>query len=330
MSHSARHCIAIDIGGTSAKLAIVAEEGAILSKSSVATPKAMTADSIAEAFVQATHQLMELSRRENIEIVSIGIGHPGFYDSDGRLKDLCNIPALNGFNLGEHFRMKFQIPVASDTDVSCGTLGEFYYGGNREVRRFLFLTLGTGVGVGSVMNGKLFRTTRHCLGDPGHIIVDPSGSPCSCGGKGCLEAVASGWAITQQAEKAATSSNCQTLLGEIYDRKKQLSPEDVFYAASQGDGGAQQIVTQVGKWLAMGLASFCVILEPEVIVLGGGIAAGAGEQLLQPVRDHFFRIASPPFVRNVKLMSARVGPDAGLLGAAALAFSRAAGPLKLP
>jgi glucokinase len=323
MSHSGRHCIAIDVGGTSAKLAIVAEDGTILSKSSVATPKAVTTGLIVDAFVQGAHRLIELSREWNIETVGIGIGHPGFYDDEGRLRDLCNIPALNGFDLGKHFWREFQIPVTSDTDVSCGTLGEFYYGGHRNVRRFLFLTLGTGVGVGAVMEGKLFRTTRHCLGDPGHIVVDPSGSPCTCGGKGCLEAVASGWAITQQAEKLALS-NSRTLLWEIYDRKKRLSPEDVFYAASQGDEGAQEIVTQVSKWLAMGLASFSVILEPEVIVLGGGIAVGAGEQLLQPVRDHFFRIASPPFVRNVKLISARAGPDAGLLGAAALVFSRAA------
>jgi len=323
VSHSGRHCIAIDIGGTSAKLAIVSEDGTILSKSSVATPKATTTGPIVDAYVQETHGLIELSREWNIEPVGIGIGHPGFYDDEGKLKDLCNIPALNGFNLREHFRTQFQIPVRSDTDVSCGTLGEFYYGGNRNVRRFLFLTLGTGVGVGAVIEGKLWQTTRHCLGDPGHIVVDPSGTPCTCGGRGCLEAVASGWAISQQAERLALS-NRRTLLYEIYERKKSVSPQDVFYAASQGDEGAQEMVTQVGKWLAMGLASFSVILEPEVIVLGGGIAAGAGEQLLQPVRDHFFRIASPPFVRNVKLICARAGPDAGLLGAAALTFSPAA------
>jgi glucokinase len=126
---------------------------------------------------------------------------------------------------------------------------------------------------------------------------------------------------TEQAEKLALSQP-RTLLCETYNRTQRLSPEDVFTAASQGDEGAQEIVGRVSKWLAMGLASFSVILEPEVIVLGGGITAGAGEQLLRPVREHFFRIASPPFVRNVKLISARAGPDAGLLGAAALIFSR--------
>jgi glucokinase len=314
------HCLAIDIGGTSTKLAIVSREGAILRRSSVPTPKGTSARTIVDVLVEAVHQLVNLSPGFN-GIMGIGIGHPGFYDVEGNLRDLCNIPALNGFNLRAHFRREFQVPVTSDTDVSCGTLGEFYYGGSRNVRRFLFLTLGTGVGVGAVIDGKLVRTTRHCLGDPGHIMVDPSGSPCACGGKGCLEAVASGWAISRQAEQLALSSR-DTLLREIQARKHSLSPEDVFQAASQGDGPAKEIVSQVGKWLAMGLASFSVILEPEVIVLGGGIAAGAGEQLLEPVRAHFFQIASPPFVRNVKLISARAGPDAGLLGAATLAFSR--------
>jgi glucokinase len=320
VSHS-RHCIAIDIGGTSAKLAVVAEDGTILRRSSVATPKVTTAGPIVDAYAREVQLLIDLSRERHLKLAGIGIGHPGFYDDDGTLKDLCNIPALNGFNLRKHFGTQFQVPVGSDTDVSCGTLGEFYFGGNRHVRRFLFLTLGTGVGVGAVMEGKLLQTTRYCLGDPGHIVVDPDGTPCTCGGKGCLEAVASGWAITQQAEKLALSKS-RTLLCETYNRTQRLSPEDVFTAASQGDEGAQEIVGRVSKWLAMGLASFTVILEPEVIVLGGGIAAGAGEQLLQPVREHFFRIASPPFVRNVKLISARAGPDAGLLGAAALIFSR--------
>jgi len=321
MSHSARTCLAIDIGGTSIKLAIVSEAGKILNKSSVPTPKATTAGPIVDALVRAVHQLLDLSNESQTKIIGIGIGHPGFYDDEGRLKDLCNIPALNGFNLRAYFQREFGAPVISDTDVSCGALGEFYFGGNRSVRRLLFLTLGTGVGVGAVMEGKLVRTTRHCLGDPGHIVVDPSGSPCACGGKGCLEAVVSGWAITQQAEKLVLSDR-PTVLSEVLARRKRISPEDVFAAASQGDPESQQLVTQVGKWLAMGLATFCVILEPEVIVLGGGIATGAGEQLLEPVRDHFFQIASPPFVRNVRLISARAGPDAGLLGAATLAFSR--------
>ncbi len=321
MGASALHALAVDIGGTSAKLAIVSKEGAILRRSAVPTPKAPSAGPIVDALVKAVHQLLDLPAGIDGGIVGIGIGHPGFYDDEGKLRDLCNIPALNGFHLGDHFRREFGVPVTSDTDVSCGTLGEFYYGGNRNVQRFLFLTLGTGVGVGAVIEGKLVRTTRHCLGDPGHIVVDPSGSPCTCGGKGCLEAVASGWAISRQAQQLVSSKR-HTLLGEIYARNQYVSPEDVFQAASQGDRPSQEIVGQVGKWLAMGLASFCVILEPDVIVLGGGIAAGAGEQLLEPVRAHFFQIASPPFVRNVRLASARAGPDAGLLGAATLAFSR--------
>ena len=320
MSHPAGSCLAIDIGGTSIKLAIVSEGGKILNKSSLPTPKATSAGPIADALVRAAHQLLDLSNENQAKIIGIGIGHPGFYDDEGRLKDLCNIPALNGFNLRAYFQGEFGVPVTTDTDVSCGALGEFYFGGNRSVRRLLFLTLGTGVGVGAVMEGKLVRTTRHCLGDPGHITVDPSGSPCTCGGKGCLEAVASGWAITQQAERLVLSDR-PTRLSEVFARRKCISPEDVFAAASRGDQEARQLVTRVGKWLAMGLATFCVILEPEVIVLGGGIATGAGEQLLGPVREHFFQIASPPFVRNAKLISARAGPDAGLLGAAALVFS---------
>ena len=318
-AHLTRHCIAIDIGGTSAKLAIVSEEGNILHKTSIATPKAKSARPIVDSFLQATRQLRTIARDSGIALDGIGIGHPGSYDQEGRLRDLCNIPALNGVNLGICFQEEFRTRVVCDTDVSCGTLGEFHYGGHGDVRRFLFLTLGTGVGIGAVIDGKLARTTRNCLGDPGHIVIDPSGSPCTCGGKGCLEAVASGWAITRVAEQLVNSGK-HTELTKAYASKGWISPEDVFAAASRDDEIAKEIVTGVAKWLAMGLASLCVILEPEVIGLGGGIAAGAGDQLLKPVHDIFFGIVSPPFARGLKIVSARVGADAGLLGAAALVF----------
>ena len=136
-THLMRHCIAIDIGGTSAKLAIVSEEGNILSKTSIATPKAESANPIVDAFVQGTRQLRSIADDRGIQLEGIGIGHPGFYDQDGRLRDLCNIPALNGVNLGACFREEFQTRVVCDTDVSCGTHGEFHYGGHRDVRRFL-------------------------------------------------------------------------------------------------------------------------------------------------------------------------------------------------
>ena len=314
-----RHCIAIDIGGSSAKLAIASEEGRLLGKTSIATPKTKSAKPILDAFVQGTRQLRDIAHDRGIPLAGIGIGHPGFYDLDGRLRDLCNVPALNGVNLGVCFQEEFRIPVVCDTDVSCGTLGEFHYGGHSKVKRFLFLTLGTGVGVGAVIDGKLARTTRNCLGDPGHIVVDPDGSLCTCGGKGCLEAVASGWAITRVAEQLVKSGR-QTELEKAYASQGTISAQDVFAAASCGDGAAGEIVAGVAKWLAMGLASLCVIFEPEVIGLGGGIAAGAGDQLLNPVRDNFFRMVSPPFARGIRIISARVGPDAGLLGAAALVF----------
>lgn len=316
-AHLTRHCIAIDIGGTSAKLAIVSEEGNILGKTSIATPKAKSGKPIVEAFVQGTRQLSSMAHDAGIHLEGIGIGHPGFYDQDGRLRDLCNVQALNGVNLRSCFEQEFQMRVLCDTDVSCGTLGEFHYGGHHDVRRFLFLTLGTGVGVGAVIDGRLARTTRNCLGDPGHIVVDPGGTPCTCGGKGCLEAVASGWAITRVAEQLVKSRR-QTELKKTHALKGTIAPEDIFAAASHGDEAAQEIVTGVAKWLAMGLASLCVIFEPEIIGLGGGIAAGAGDRLLNPVRENFFRMVSPPFARGLRIISARVGPDAGLLGAAAL------------
>jgi glucokinase len=314
-----RYCIAIDIGGSSAKLAIVSDQGQIFKRTSVPTPKGESVGPLIEALSRIVTQLLEHSREMGLDIEGIGIGHPGFYEEDGKLKDLCNIPALNGFNLREYFRQEFQRRIASDTDVSCGTLGEFHFGGHQDVKRFLFLTLGTGIGAGVILENRLVRLTRNCLGDPGHIVLDPEGSLCTCGGRGCLEAVASGWAIQRQAEQAMRAG-LPTLLADKQTQSRGPSSQEVFLAAAAGDVVAKSIVAKVAKWLAMGLATFCVIFEPEIIVLGGGIAAGAGEHLLEPVRDHLFQIVSPPFARHLDLISAKVGSDAGLLGAAALIF----------
>jgi glucokinase len=312
-----RYCIAIDIGGSSAKLAIVSKQGKIFKGTSTPTPKVDSPGPLIEALTRTVIQLLEHCREIGIDVEGIGIGHPGFYEEDGKLKDLCNIPALNGFNLRAYFQQEFQRRVASDTDVSCGTLGEFHFGGHQAAKRFLFVTLGTGIGAGVILNNRLVRMTRNCLGDPGHIVVDPDGSPCTCGGKGCLEAVASGWAMERQAEQAIRAGK-PTILASTLPQKKSPSPQDIFQAASAGDEVAKSIVANVAKWLAMGLATFCVIFEPEIIVLGGGIATGAGQCLSKPVRDHLFRIISPPFARHLELISAKVGSDAGLLGAAAL------------
>ena len=312
-----KHCVAIDIGGTSAKLGLVSQEGKILSRTSVSMPKGDSLDLIIELLTQSTNQLLKEAAEVDAPVEGIGIGHPGFYDNDGRLKDLCNIPALNGFPLAGYFQQRFQLPAKADTDVSCGTLGEFHFGNHRDISRFLFLTLGTGIGAGCVVNGQLMRTTRNCLGDPGHIIVDPAGRLCTCGGRGCLEAVASGWAISEQAKEMIASGR-QTQLAPILKQKDDFTPEDVFSAAGHGDAVAQSLVDQTAHWLAMGLATYCVLFEPKRIALGGGIAAGAGEQLMQPVRERFFRVVSPAFARNVEIRSAQVGADAGLLGAATL------------
>ncbi len=314
---SSRYCAAMDIGATSAKLGIVSEQGEVLIKDSVPTPRSGLSGPVLEAFSGGVADLIEKARQSGTRLEGIGIGHPGFYDSEGRLRDLCNIPGLNGVNLRSFFQERFRVPVVADTDVTCGTLGEFHFGSHGNVKRFLFLTLGTGVGAGLVIDGKLVRITRNCLGDPGHIIVDAEGRPCTCGGKGCLEAVCSGWAVTQQAEDSARL-NPHSVLAGILLKNGSLSPQDVFNAAASGDPVAHDIVTQQARWLALGLASFCAIFEPDLIALGGGIPSGAGQRLLDPVREHLFRVASPAFIRHLEVVTAHVGPDAGLLGAACL------------
>lgn len=314
---SGRYCLGIDIGGTSAKLAVVSAEGQIVERTAVPMGRSLSTAQIVDSLAEAVQKVLDESASREVKPEGIGIGHPGFYDEQGCLRDLCNLPSLSGVNLVNVFQERFRLRTASDTDVSCGTLGEFYFGGHREVRRFLFLTLGTGVGAGVVIDGRLMRITRNCLGDPGHLIVDPEGTPCTCGGRGCLEAIISGWAISRQAG-AIVASDRPTMMSQIQRETGTIMPRDVFSAAAQGDREAALLVARVAKFLAMGLASLSILFEPERIVLGGGIAAGAGDQLLGPVSENFFQMLQPAFARHIRLRTASAGPDAGVLGAAAL------------
>lgn len=314
-----RYGLGIDIGGSSAKLGVVSSEGQILHRAVAPMGRFLEAGEMIESLARSVRELLNWAEKASVGLAGIGIGHPGFYDEQGHLRDLCNLPALNGLNLAGLFQERFGLPARSDTDVSCGTLGEFHFGQHRAVDRFLFLTLGTGVGAGVVINGNLMRTTRNCLGDPGHVIVDSAGAACTCGGQGCLEAVVSGWAITRQAEELIGSGRA-TLLSQVKHQTGTVMPTEVFAAAAGGDEVACGLVQRVAKYLAMGLATLSIIFEPERIVLGGGIATGAGDQLLMPVRAHFFRMLQPAFARNTSLMTAMVGADAGLLGAAHLGF----------
>lgn len=211
---------------------------------------------------------------------AIGIGMPGLQDAEGRVTDASNLPGLNGVAIAREVAAPWGCPHRIDNDLNVLALGEYRYGGHSGVKRLLVVALGTGIGAAAVVDGQVLRPTSGSLGDPGHIVVDAEGSPCRCGARGCLETKVSGWSIQERGLPAGDKS--------------------------------------VPYWLGMGLATYCVLYEPDTIVLGGKISLSGGVPFLDAAEARMKAVCQPRF-GGVSLRLSQLGDDAGILGAAALA-----------
>ncbi len=300
-----RCAIGIDVGGTSARIALAGDQGKLLLRLSSRTGLTASGEKLVDSFERGVRSALEFAGQSGLPVAGIGLAMPGLIDEKGCVTGSCNLPGLNGVPVGRLLEKKFGLPVRMENDVSAAAFGEFHFGGHAgSSRRLLFLSIGTGIGGGMIVEGKLLRTARGCLGDPGHIIVDASGqSPCRCGGNGCLEAVASGWALVERAQRLGASDP---------------SPKKIFECARAGDSTMSQLVLKAAGCVGVGLASLCVLLNPDTVALGGGVAMEAGESFREEAARTLRAHGSPLFSKDVRVVAARVGASAGLLGAAAL------------
>ncbi|HYM13529.1 MAG TPA: ROK family protein [Bryobacterales bacterium] len=306
----AHTAIGLDVGGTSARTGLVTTAGKLLFQASARTGLRASGQALLDRFRRCVGLALGFAQARSISVAGIGIGMPGLVDEAGCVAGSCNLPSLNGVPVAQLLEKEFRLPVRMENDVSAGACGEYYFGGHRRSRRFLFLSIGTGVGGGMLVDGEMLRLTRGCLGDPGHIIVDASGSlPCRCGGNGCLEAAASGWALVERASPFGVET-----------------PKQLFDRARAGpDPGAAlaRIAQDAAAAVGVGLATFCVLLNPDTIVLGGGVATEAGEPFRAQAEQAMRRHAAPFFSQDVRVLLTKAGPAAGLLGSASLIlFSR--------
>lgn len=307
--------IGIDLGGTKVAGGVVNTRGVIKTELRRPTP---TRD--ADAVVGVIAGLIK-DLADDLKISAVGVGAAGFVD-ERRAKVLV-APNLGWVN--EPLRLAVErrvgLPVVVENDANAAAWGEFRFGGGRGSQHLVMLTIGTGIGSGIVLDGKLYRGAHGIAGEAGHICVEPEGRLCGCGARGCWEQYASGNALVRVARELA---------GERRDEAKALldigdgTPEGVqgkhvTQAAGAGDPVALAAFAYVGKWLGRGIATLVDVLDPDRIVLGGGVSA-AGELVLQPTRTSFQDCVSAKADRPMpELHMAQLGNDAGLVGAADLA-----------
>ena len=270
--------IGIDLGGTNIAAGIVREDGKIVVQSSVPTLSQRPTDEIVKDMVFLSKQLIKDAELELNDIEAVGIGCPGTINFETGEVIYSNNIKMEHYMLAKEFQKYLNLPVKIDNDANCAAMGEYIVSGNN-VPIFMFITLGTGVGSGLILNGKVFRGFNGAASEAGHITLVSGGEPCTCGKRGCWETYASVTALIRQT-KVAMEKNPESLMHEIAKAEGKISGRTSFDAAKQGDKAAQAVVKQYAQYVADGIVSVENVLQPDIISVGGGISR-EGEYLLQ-------------------------------------------------
>ena len=308
--------IGIDVGGTNIKIALVNEDGQILYSNSIPTHAEMGYEYTVNSMKEAIKVLLKETNLEAKNIEGLGFGFPGQIDClNGIVRLAPNIPGWVNVPIASIMEKEFGIPTRVDNDVRTATLGELNYGAGVGCQNLVCITVGTGIGSGLVINGKLVRGASNAAGELGHIKLNIEGGPlCGCGDRGCLEAYASGPSIVAMAEdyiKGGKSTRYRELANP------EITPYIVSVAAQEGDPVANQIFKIIGEYIGMGLTSVVNLLNPEKIIIGGGVAA-AGDILFNPIKETIAKRAMTIQKEAVEIVPAQLGNNAGVIGASLL------------
>ena len=308
--------LGIDIGGTKVAGGVVAPDGTIVATARRATPGASVADT-EDAIVAVVEELAEGHAGE---LVGVGVGAAGWFDRTGDTVLFSPHLAWRNSTLRKDLADRLQRPLWVGNDADAAAWAEYRYGAARGSSLMLMITLGTGIGGGIVIDGRLQRGAHGVAGEWGHMRVVPDGRLCACGNRGCWEQYASGNALGHTAREVAESSPAAAadLLDRVGGDASRITGEVVAQAASDGDPLAVELLCEVGTWLGQGIADMAAILDPDVVVIGGGVSV-LGETILTPARDRLERaLPGRGFRPGPRVAVAELGAQAGLVGAADL------------
>ncbi len=309
--------VGIDIGGTKVAGGVVGPDGAVLATARRQTPGA-SVRATEDAIVTVVE---ELSARHGGPIAGVGVGAAGWFDRDGETVLFSPHLAWRNTPLRAHLLARLRRPLWVGNDADAAAWAEYRFGAARGSTPALMVTLGTGIGGGLIVDGRLQRGAHGVAGEWGHMRVVPDGRLCACGNRGCWEQYASGSALGQTAREVAQRSPAAAagLLERVAGDADRLRGEDVAQAATEGDPLALELVADVGTWLGQGIADLAAVLDPEVVVVGGGVSV-LDELLLGPARNRLERaLPGRGFRPAPRVVCAALGPAAGLIGAADLA-----------
>lgn len=316
--------LGIDLGGTTIKFGILTLEGEVQEKWAIETNTLENGRHIVSDIVESLKHRLSLYGLTKDDFLGIGMGSPGAVDRTSKtVTGAFNLNWADTQEVGSVIEKEVGIPFFIDNDANVAAFGERWVGAGANNPDVVFVTLGTGVGGGVIADGNLIHGVAGAGGEIGHMIVDPeNGFTCTCGNKGCLETVASATGVVRVARQLAEQYEGSSAIKAAIDNGDTVTSKDIFIAAEDGDKFANSVVERVSRYLGLAAANISNILNPDSVVIGGGVSA-AGEFLRSRVEKYFVTFAFPQVKKSTKIKIAELGNDAGIIGAASLANQQA-------
>lgn len=311
--------VGVDIGGTNLKAGLVDENGVLLATQKMKVASIADDDGLAWTVASLVQELAHTVNISVSDVASVGVGIPGTVEiRSGSINYTCNLP-LRNVPLRKLFHRYLSIPLYIENDANCAALAEFLVGAGRDSKRFVTITLGTGVGAGIVHNGKIYHGANGMAGEVGHMVIQRGGLPCPCGRHGCWEQYASATALKRMTAAALAAHPHSILAQVVAENEGRVSGQSAFIAARRGDPVGQQVCDEYVDYLACGVVNVVNIFQPDTLAIGGGVSNEAEEQLLLPVQQRMARESIPcGRDRRTRIVKAELGNRAGIIGAALL------------
>lgn len=314
--------LAADIGGTKILAALVTRDGQVLAKERRPTMADKGPQTAISQLFSALDSLLSLRKMVPAQLHSLSIACAGGIDTArGVVTTSPNLPGWIDIPLRDVVKDRYRVKTFLLNDSSAAALGEHRFGIGRGTQNFVLLAVGTGIGGGIIINGKLYSGTVGSAGELGHMTIDVNGPVCNCGNTGCLEELASGRVMAREAKRRINQGEKSALVAMMAAKIEDITAEKIGVAARHGDKLASEVITDAATYLGVGMVNLVNIFNPEIIAIAGGVA-NLGDLLLEPARRIVRERAFPVAARAVKIVTAQLGDEAGVLGAAAFAFEQ--------
>jgi glucokinase len=319
---STSNCVlSVDLGGTHLRAAAVDAEGSVLERIEEPSEARSGSEAVLNKVAAAVRAVGARVESRHSKILGVSLGFPGIVDpAKGIVHRSPHFPDWKDLDLLSFFKAEFPWPVVVDNDANLAALGEAWKGAGKGLKNFLMMTLGTGVGGGVVLDGRVFRGDRGFAGEFGHVCIETNGPECACGSRGCLETCVSATGILRLAEESGQTDGREQLLAKLEKPLARTTVKDLFEAALDGDIFANTLFKKMGYYLGIGVASLVNAFGVETVVLGGGVSE-AWDFFIEPAKKELAQRTYEETARSVKILKAALGSDAALIGGGAVSFA---------